>query len=130
MPARFGAESHGDLSDAPHLWRGLAGAWPMQEGGGVKAFDVSGYGNHGTLTNMDPATDWVVTEKGRALDFDGSNDGVLTSYLLPNNPCGTFAIWMKSADTTRSSYLRSKEYFYLLDLQDRNQHQLIRLIVV
>lgn len=78
------AQGRGALSDAPHLWRGLVGAWPLQEGGGNKAWDVSGYRNHGTLTNMDPATDWVVTEKGRALDFDGSNDHILCA--APINP--------------------------------------------
>ncbi len=38
--------------------------------------DVSGNGSHGTLTNMDAATDWVATSKGLALDFDGSDDYV------------------------------------------------------
>jgi hypothetical protein len=38
--------------------------------------DVSGNGNHGTLTNMDAATDWVATSKGLALDFDGFDDYV------------------------------------------------------
>jgi hypothetical protein len=38
--------------------------------------------NNGTLTNMDPATDWLVdTGSGgvRALDFDGVNDAVIAS---------------------------------------------------
>jgi len=68
------AESRGALSDAPHLWEGLVGAWPLQQAGGSTAFDVSGHGRHGTLTNMDPGTDWVVTEKGRALDFGTYSD--------------------------------------------------------
>ncbi len=41
--------------------------------------------NNGTLTNMDPATDWVAdTDNGgvRALDFDGSDDYVSTSASL------------------------------------------------
>jgi len=70
------SQSRGADSDAPHLWDGLVGGWPFQEGGGSTLHDVSGYGNHGTLTNMDPATDWVVGEKGWALDFDGSDDYV------------------------------------------------------
>jgi hypothetical protein len=43
--------------------------------------------NNGTLTNMDAATDWVAdTDAGgiRALDFDGSNDTIETSYTPPN----------------------------------------------
>ena len=34
--------------------------------------DVSWNGNDGTLTNMDPATDWVATSKGLALYFDNN----------------------------------------------------------
>ena len=59
------AQSRGADSRAPGLWRGLVGAWPLQEVGGDKAFDVSGYHNHGTLTNMDPATDRMVGSVGR-----------------------------------------------------------------
>ena len=42
--------------------------------------DLSGRGNHGTLTNMDAGTDWpgaaVLGVHGRVLDFDGTNDFV------------------------------------------------------
>jgi hypothetical protein len=38
--------------------------------------DRSGYGNHGTLTNMDAGTDWVGSQYGWALDFDGVDDYV------------------------------------------------------
>jgi hypothetical protein len=38
--------------------------------------DRSGYGNHGTLTNMDAGTDWVGSRYGWALDLDGSDDFV------------------------------------------------------
>jgi len=40
--------------------------------------DMSGNGNTGNLTGMDPATDYVDsnTGLGQALDFDGSNDYV------------------------------------------------------
>lgn len=34
---------------------------------------------NGTLINMAPATDWVRTERGLALDFDGSNDHLFVS---------------------------------------------------
>ncbi len=59
---------------ASNLNRGLVGAWcPSIAGNGLLLPDLSGYGNHGTLQNMD-ASDWVGTDKGRALDFDGSDD--------------------------------------------------------
>jgi len=81
---------------APGLWRGLVGAWPLQEPGGLTAFDVSGYRNNGTLTNMDPATDHVVTPMGRALDFDGNNDYVLcpTAKGAPTTGPVSLAAWI------------------------------------
>jgi hypothetical protein len=54
----------------PGLWNGLVGAWHPGLGvTGETLRDVSGFGNHGTLTNMDPASDWAMTEKGWALDL-------------------------------------------------------------
>jgi len=68
------AQSRGADSCAPGLWKDLVGFWPLAAGGGATAYDISGYGNHGTLTNMDPSSDWVVTEKGRAVNFDKTNN--------------------------------------------------------
>ncbi|KKM04498.1 hypothetical protein LCGC14_1763650 [marine sediment metagenome] len=66
------------LSANPGLWDGLVGAWVPSLGvTGLTLFDVSRGSNNGTLTSMDPATDWVMSEKGWALDFDGSDDNVL-----------------------------------------------------
>jgi hypothetical protein len=57
---------------------GLVGAWcPSVSGwGGTVLRDLSGQGNHGTLTNMDPATDWVVSGGKQALDIDSTNDWI------------------------------------------------------
>lgn len=61
----------------PNLWTGLRGLWvPALGPTGLTLRDVSGRGNHGTLTNMAPATDWVVGEKGWALNYDAVNDFV------------------------------------------------------
>lgn len=55
---------------ASNLNRGLVGAWcPSVPGSGLLLPDLSGRGNNGVLTNMD-ASDWVGTDRGRALDFD------------------------------------------------------------
>jgi hypothetical protein len=55
--------------------------------------------NHGTLTNMDPATDWVVdTGAGgiRALDFDGVNDHVNCGNIAINNVSQiAYSVWVK-----------------------------------
>ena len=53
------------------------GHWKLDETSGTTAADSSGHGNDGTLTNMDPATDWVTGQVGGALDFDGDNDVVV-----------------------------------------------------
>ena len=75
-------------SENPKLWDGLVGAWMPSLGvTGETLRDVSGNGNHGTLTNMDAASDWVATSKGLALDFDGSGDDILIDAgdkLSPN----------------------------------------------
>jgi len=82
------ASSRGVLSAAPHLWKDVAALWPLQEPGGVKAFDVSGYGKHGTLTNTDPE-DRIVGRKGRCVSLDGANEYILllsntSKSLLPD----------------------------------------------
>jgi len=57
----------------------LVGWWcPSIDATGGILLDRSGRNNHGTLTNMDPANDWVVNGGKGALDFDGSNDYVST----------------------------------------------------
>ncbi len=74
-------------SAAPGLWKGLAGLWAPGLGPtGLTLRDLSGFGNHGTLTNMDPATDWGTTgQRGipRALDF-GNHDS-MESVVVPRN---------------------------------------------
>jgi len=74
------------------LARGLIGAWLLNEGSGDKAHDYSGQGNLGTLTNMDPATDWVGSPDGGALDFDGSDDVVIIPHKDILNLSAPFSI--------------------------------------
>jgi hypothetical protein len=52
--------------------------------------------NHGTLTNMDAASDWVASGGKGALDFDGSNDYLNLSSarkLYPNLTQASFSGW-------------------------------------
>lgn len=64
-----------DESRYPELWEGCVGAWaPCLGPTGLRLHDLSRYRNWGTLTNMNAATDWVVSGGRYALDFDGSND--------------------------------------------------------
>jgi len=69
-----------DLALLGELWRlhpryqGCIGHWLLGEGGGITAYDISGYNTNGTLTNMDPSTDWVPGLHGMVVNFDGTND--------------------------------------------------------
>jgi len=70
--------------------------------GSTHFHDSSGRDNHGTLTGMDPATDWVwAADLGRrALDFDGSNDYVYTDQIF-NIIAGdwTFSAWIHASSS-------------------------------
>ncbi len=57
-------------SEMPGLWRGLDGYWATSLGPtGDVLHDQSGHRRLGLLRNMEPATDWVPTERGYALDL-------------------------------------------------------------
>lgn len=93
------SRARGRNSKAPDLWNGLVGYWSMLQGGGHTLYDVSGYDNHGTLTSMDPATDWVGSPYGGALQFDGTNQYVEAAATGPlaltvNDP-RTVVLWAK-----------------------------------
>lgn len=66
----------------------------LDETSGSTAADSSGNGNDGTLTNMDPATDWVAGQIGNALDFDGTNDFVDFASIDVGDTF-TIAAWIK-----------------------------------
>jgi hypothetical protein len=65
--------------------------------------DFSGYRRDGTLTNMDPSSDWVASGNGVALDFDGVNDYV-TCRITVTYPL-TISIWALSRTTTARSII-------------------------
>ena len=75
--ARSAAES-----ERPQDWQGLFTLWaPVLGPNNITLRDWGGHQHHGTLTTMDPASDWVVDEEGYALDFDGGNDHVVLTTL-------------------------------------------------
>ena len=76
LPSLSDYGTHDD-SEFPELWQGCVGAWaPCLGPSGLRLHDFSRGVNWGTLTNMDAATDWVVSGGQYALDFDGVNDRV------------------------------------------------------
>lgn len=90
----FASPQRGDLM-YPELWRGCIGAWaPCLGATGLSLRDNSGRGKHGTLTNMDPATDWVARDGKIALDFDGSSD-MVSIQTTPLSGSKTTAFWVR-----------------------------------
>ncbi|OGF80556.1 hypothetical protein A2930_03115 [Candidatus Giovannonibacteria bacterium RIFCSPLOWO2_01_FULL_45_34] len=82
------------------LNQGLVGYWSFdgKDMAGVKAYDRSGQGNDGTLTNG-PAS--AIGRIGQGLSFDGSNDYVNTNYA-PTISSGTsfsLSVWFKTTGT-------------------------------
>jgi len=93
-----------DLLDPYARW--LVAGYLMNDGrGSSKVEDISGNGNHGALTNMDPKTDWVGGPNGWALDFDGNNDwidlGTVNSghSLMLAGSGGTISVRFKQEST-------------------------------
>ena len=79
-------------------YRGVVEHWIIGEGGGTKVRDISGFGNDGTLTDMDPATDWVLGQFGYVLDLDGSNDCILADKTgITGSQNRTINLWILHA---------------------------------
>lgn len=89
------AASRGQDSEAPHLWRGLVGAWPLQEPGGVTAFDASGWKRNGSLAAAMEADDRGLWKHGRCLTFGGTDETVIIPYgaNLGFTTAYTFSAW-------------------------------------
>ena len=82
------------------LARGLVGFWAFNEGpSSPYVYDLSGNDNHGTLTNMDPETDWA---EGGCLLSD-ANAGHMALEKMGSLPIGsenrTVAARWKTSDT-------------------------------
>lgn len=74
-----------------------AGNRKSYPGSGNTWFDLSGNGNHGTLTNGPTFT----SINGGSVILDGSNDFIKTSSFTPNIINKTFSGWLKLSSTTQ-----------------------------
>lgn len=87
--------------------RGLIGLWGPGSPSGTTWFDHAGRGYHGTLTGMDPATDWVVdSERGWVIDSDGvdTKKVVVSHNSSLNLSDGNFTIAFWSQPDVLSSF--------------------------
>jgi hypothetical protein len=95
----------------------LVGWWcPSIDATGGILLDRSGRNNHGTLTNMDPASDWVASGKG-ALDFDGVDDFVNTGNWSNSLTRISVSAWVRPTSGTRQDFVSkwgSINYQYVL----------------
>jgi hypothetical protein len=92
----------GSMIDLGHpMSRGLVGRWLINEGAGSSLLNVV-RGDVGTLTGMDPATDWVGSSRGFCLDFDGSDDCVVIGTLPLPRDGWTLVVDCKPASTGSS----------------------------
>jgi hypothetical protein len=100
LAAKFGGSPNKDIT------RGLVGYWDFNDGSGTNANDASDQNNDGTLTTMDPNTDWVSGKAGNggALDFDGSDDYVSVGQQTALEPTTavTVSIWIKRSGAQAS----------------------------
>jgi len=79
------------------LKHGLVGCWiPSVSGSGFLLPDLSGRGNNGVLTNM-ASDDWVSSQYGRALDFDGVDDFVPTTAPGVTTVNRSVSVWFRSS---------------------------------
>lgn len=85
------------------ILNGLIGWWPLNEGTGTTALDMSGGGRNGTLTNMESG-DWI---SGGGVVFDGTNEYVTIADNSDLEPSSlTIMHWTKTADANKTSFSR------------------------
>lgn len=94
------------INRAHPLSRDLDAWWLFNERGGAKLWDLTS-GKHGTLTNMDPSSDWISTPKGGGLSFDGTNDHVNLGNVLAYERTQAFSIsvWLRTTVTSPTTGL-------------------------
>jgi len=90
----------------PQLWLGRQWAvCPSVQGpSGLSLYDLAGGRRHGTLTNMDVATDWVRSQGRYALDFDGTNDYVGGFANIQVIRGLTISLWFRATNTSKARH--------------------------
>lgn len=92
------------------VWLGcVAALCPSEDGDNDGTTTVKDFSlvSNATLTNMDAATDWVTDDGKRALDFDGSNDYVVTGATPMGGlkSCGIAVKFRRLATTGNGVFL-------------------------
>lgn len=83
-----------ELDTTHPLADGLVGLWLMNEGSGTSVADLSGNGNHATITDMT----WKPGKHGDSLEADVVTENAVTSYI-PSTTDMTIAGWLYPTST-------------------------------
>ena len=98
------------------LMKGCVGWWPLNDGAGTKAKDISGNGNDGTQSG---GVSWVSTEKGTVASFDGTDDRINVSGITTDFDSSDFSVsmWVNLHRSSNYQYFWSRtgdsEFDYL-----------------
>ena len=99
-----------------NFWQGLVGYWPLDEGTGTTAYDASGMGNNGTLTNGPLWQSGSNCEAGSCLKFYSATNpvNVLGPGVSPHTTL-TLTAWIDptSYPTERSTIILGLGGYYL-----------------
>jgi len=122
MP-RFGHRA--DKTDP--IMRGCVGWWPLNDGAGTKAKDISGYGNDGTQSG---GVSWASTAKGTAASFDGvdyyfTHASALSTSSTTYTVCGWFRRDAGSSGTI-ASHRTATPILYQLDTNGTYPRMIVR----
>ncbi len=85
------AEADPDTS-SDTITNGLVGYWPMDEGAGLTATDISTNSNDGSVSGAS----WTAGNFGNGLDFNGSSDYVSVPALDLYSNTVTMSAWVKA----------------------------------
>jgi hypothetical protein len=106
------------------LAKGLVFAGLGQNPGSVRYNDSSPYGNHGTLTGMDPSTDWAWDSaiNRYTLSLTGSSSEYVTHGNVALDTVYTLAMWANSPSNANSSLWSNGSNSYFLSMGATTYH--------
>jgi hypothetical protein len=92
-PSRF------RLNHSHPLAQGLVFAGLGNNPGGGTLYDSSVFKHDGTLTNMEPASDWIYDSgiNSYALAFDGSSNTVMVPHIARSTQALSASVWLRRA---------------------------------
>lgn len=109
-PTRQPTPGESILDSGDSINQGLRRWWMFNENGGTLLHDYSGFGNNRTLTNINPATQWIIVPdnpagSGYALNYDGVNDheDMGPETYLHGVTGFSLTVWAKLSDDSLSS---------------------------